>query len=263
MRTRLSVMTLSAAGAMAACLALATPALAHGAGHGAVADAEGRVFDEAMPVDVPVDQRPEWRGPEARGPAPMHHGSHAAPGYDRGGYDRAGYERAREDWLYECRRRMSGSDRRDRDDGVGGAIIGGIAGGVIGNRVAGRHDRTAGTIAGAAIGAVAGGLIDRAEDRGRTRDDYADYCERYLNAYSQPGYGQTGYYMQPAPMMMMVPVTMVQQQTQRPCTETVVTEEWVTAPRRARTVRHVYRPPVRDKRVRIAPPPSGKRVRVY
>jgi len=180
------------------------------------------------------------------------------PGYGHGGYDQAGYDQARAAWLDECRRNHRG---RDRDGGLGGAAIGGVLGGVVGNRVAGRGDRLIGTVAGAAIGAAAGAAIDRADGAGRARD--MDYCERYLAQYSggygqgQPGYGYT--YAVP---MMMVPVA-VQQQAQ-PCTETIVTEEYVTAaPRRRMAPRRVYYAPVRDKRVRIAPAPSGKRVRTY
>lgn len=58
---------------------------------------------------------------------------------------------------------------RERDRGVGGALIGGAAGAVAGNLIAGRGNRTAGTLLGAGVGAVAGAVIDRAEDRGRRR----------------------------------------------------------------------------------------------
>ncbi len=223
---------------------MAAPALASGP----ASDAEGRVFDDA----APVDPRPEWRGgmPTAL-PAqpPMAAGPHRMPGPDH-----AAYERQRQDWLAECRRNHRG---RDRDGGRGGAAIGGVVGGVIGNRVAGEGDRLVGTIAGAALGAAAGAAIDRADGAGR--ESVGDYCEQYLNYYSQPGgYGQHGY----GQAMMMVPVMMVQQQAAtRDCVETVVTEEWVTVPGRRIVPRRTYRP-APDKRVRIAPAPSGKRVRM-
>ena len=244
--------------ALGTAFACSTPALAHGHGgpdHAAgadhaAADADGRVFEERYPED----SRPEWRGPAA--PAMRH----PAPGYGHGGYDQAGYDQAREAWLSECRRNQRG---RDRDGGLGGAAIGGVLGGVVGNRVAGRGDRLIGTVAGAAIGAAAGAAIDRADGAGRARD--MDYCERYLAQYSGgygQGHGQPGYGYTYAVPMMMVPVA-VQQQAQ-PCTETIVTEEYVTtAPRRRVAPRRVYYAPVRDKRVRIAPAPSGKRVRTY
>ncbi len=253
-RTRFTRLTALALGTAFAC---STPAFAHG--HGgpaaagadhAAADADGRVFEERYPED----SRPEWRGPAA--PA-MHH---PAPGYGHGGHDQAGYDRAREAWLSECRRNHRG---RDRDGGLGGAAIGGVLGGVVGNRVAGRGDRLIGTVAGAAIGAAAGAAIDRADGAGRARD--MDYCERYLAQYSGgygQGQGQSGYGYTYAVPMMMVPVAV--QQKAQPCTETIVTEEYVTtAPRRRVAPRRVYYAPVRDKRVRIAPAPSGKRVRTY
>jgi hypothetical protein len=120
--------------------------------------------------------------------------------------------------------------------------------------VAGDGDRVIGTIAGAAVGAAAGAAIDRADGAGR--ENTGDWCEQYLATYSGGqgyGYGQ--------PMMMMVPVMMDQQQQAQPCTETVVTEEWVEVRERRRVPPpRVYRP-VPDKRVRIAPAP-GKRVRM-
>ena len=233
---------------------MAAPALAHAP----VTDADGRVFDDA----APVDPRPEWRGgmPTATPPAlpampPMSHppmasgphGPHGMPGPDH-----ARHEQARHNWLAECRRNHRG---RDRDGGLGGAAIGGVIGGVIGNRVAGDGDRLIGTVAGAAVGAAAGAAIDRADGAGR--ESVGDYCEQYLNYYSQQG--SYGYgYVQP---VMLVPVMMVQQQAAaRDCVETVVTEEWVTVERRP--ARRVVDRRVPDKRVRIAPAPSGKRVRM-
>lgn len=248
MRTRRTAL-LSAA-ALAATLALAAPAMAHD-GHAAplpgVADAEGRVYNAPMPDMAPPpgmhpDMRPEWR----------EHGNHAP------GRMRAGWEAQRGEWLNECRRRY-----RSGDNGLGGAVIGGVVGGVLGNRIAGRGNRTVGTIVGAGVGAVAGAAIDRAEDRGHEDRGRGDYCESYLDQY-MASYGHGGYghgyrphmaygYAQP---MMMVPVMMVQAQAQQRCTETVVTEEWVTIPGRRYIPR---RPVIRDKRVRIVP---DKRLRM-
>ncbi len=250
------IRTVTAFGALALGL-VAAPALAQ---HAPAADAEGRVFDGAPPVDT----RPEWRGGPPTALPPMApqppvgaapYGGHASHGgHGMPGYDHAGYERARQNWLAECRRNHRG---RDRDRGLGGAAIGGVVGGVLGNRIAGEGDRVVGTIAGAAIGAAAGAAIDRSDGAGR--ESVGDYCEQYLNYYSQQGSYGYGY----AQPMMMVPVMMVQQQaTSQPCTETVVTEEWVEArPHRRIVPRRVYRP-APDKRVRIAPAPSGKRVRM-
>jgi Glycine zipper 2TM domain len=168
----------------------------------------------------------------------------------------ARYEQARADWLGECRRNHRG---RDRDGGLGGAAIGGVVGGVIGNRVAGRGDRVVGTIAGAAVGAVAGAAIDRADGAGRER--VGDWCERYLEQYSG-GYGQAGYGNGYGGPVMLVPVVMVQQQQAQPCTETITTTEYVTVERRRPPAGRVIYRAVPDKRVRIAPAPSGKRVRM-
>ncbi len=257
MRLRLSVQTLAASAALAAALALSAPALAQDGhapnlppGHPAVVDAEGRVFQAAPMPDQRADQRPDMR-PEWRS--------------DRGpdaGYSPE-YIRAREDWLAECRHNQEGDRHGNRH--IGGTIIGGLIGSIFGNRIAGRNDRTIGTIAGAAVGAVAGNAIDRAGDRSRDRavsGEARDYCEAYLARYTAgqgypgyPGYSPQAYgYVVP---MMMVPATA---QTRKACTETVVTEEWVTVRRPI----HRYIPPRRrviyDKRVHITPMPD-KRIR--
>ena len=52
-------------------------------------------------------------------------------------------------------------DRRCRNDGTGGAIIGGVAGGLLGNAIAGHGDKTLGTVLGAGGGALAGNAIAR------------------------------------------------------------------------------------------------------
>lgn len=178
------------------------------------------------------DTRPDWR--EGRQ-------GWTAPAMD---------PRARENWLADCRHRIS-----SRDNGIGGAVIGGLVGGLAGNRLAGAGNRTVGTVAGAAIGAVAGAAIDKAEDRGPARDD----CEAFLDDYYARGgygygYGQPGY----AVPMVMVPVMLVPR-GQPECKETV---EYVyeNVPAR-RTIRRAPRRAPRhvpDKRIRIAP---DKRVR--
>ncbi|HYD29269.1 MAG TPA: glycine zipper 2TM domain-containing protein [Azospirillaceae bacterium] len=153
------------------------------------------------------------------------------------------YDGAREDWLRDCRRRIS-------DNGLGGAVIGGAAGGLLGNRIAGRGDRVVGTVAGAAVGAVAGAAIDRAEDGAHDRDACEAYLDDYYADYGDgPGYGYQAYgypaYGYAVPMVM-VPVMV---RSQKPCVETVVTEEYVTTPAR----RNIRRMPRAGKRIRIAP----------
>lgn len=56
---------------------------------------------------------------------------------------------------------------RDRDNGLGGAVIGGVAGGVAGNVIAGRGNRLLGTAIGAGAGALVGREIDRNDRAGR------------------------------------------------------------------------------------------------
>ena len=204
--------------------------------------------------DATSDPRPEWRGGPAAVPQPQMPAGYNQGGYNQGGYDQGGYQQARADWLGECRRNHGNGKT------VGGAVLGGLVGGVIGNRVAGQGSRVEGTVIGAAAGAIAGGVIGSAADRRSARD----YCEAYLDYYSsqQGGYGQQGYSYGYQPMMVMVPVMLLQAPGggQRECTETVVTEEYVTeAPRRVmqRMIRRrmpTMRQPVQvvpDKRVRI------------
>lgn len=162
----------------------------------------------------------------------------------------------REDWLADCRHRLS-----SRDSGVGGAVIGGVVGGVAGNRIAGRGNRTVGTLAGAAVGAAAGVAIDKAEDHGRNRDQCEAYLDDYYARYQQggypagPGYApQYGYPQQGYPVMampmMMVPVA----QPQPPhCTETVeyVYEDVPVRPARRVIPRRAKIVP--DKRVKLVP----------
>lgn len=155
--------------------------------------------------------------------------------------------RAREDWLAECRRRVSA-----RDSGVGGAVIGGLFGGIAGNRIAGRGHRTVGTVTGAAVGAVAGMAIDKAEDRARVRDECETYLDQYYAAYAQPGYAQ-GYY--PAAYAQGCacarPAAMVPARREPACTETVE-YEYVDVPARPAR-RYIPRRATPDKRIRIAP----------
>lgn len=202
--------------ALAVAGTLSAPALAHG---------HKQHFDGQLGGS---DMRPDW-------------GDHRDDDARRG----PDFDSARADWLDDCRRRIS-------DNGLAGAAIGGVAGGLLGNRIAGRGDRTVGTVAGAAVGAVAGAAIDRAEDRRADRDACEAYLDDYYadhhggREYGHPAYGY-GYpaYGYAVPMVM-VPVMV---RSQKPCVETVVTEEYVTTPAR----RHIRRAPRPDKRVRIVP----------
>lgn len=190
-----------------------------------------------LPAPAMADSRPDWNR------------VNWAPG------QREAYQRARIDWLDECHRRMAPA-YAERDDGVGGGLIGAVFGGLIGNRLGGRHDRTFGTVAGAAVGAVAGAAIDRAEDRHRPTE--SDYCESYLDYYSYAGTYQGGGYGQGQPMMMaMAPMgghmghmqhAAHQSPVQPECTEEVVYEDVdVPVSRPARRV--IPRRPAPAKRI--------------
>jgi Ni/Co efflux regulator RcnB len=67
----------------------------------------------------------------------------------------------------------SGDDRapeprdRDRDEGLGGALVGGAVGAVAGNVIGGRGNRLAGSLIGGGVGALAGAAIDRGDNAGR------------------------------------------------------------------------------------------------
>jgi Glycine zipper 2TM domain len=136
-------------------LALAAPALsqtAHDhAGADYATDAEGRVYGDAMPgmPSMPSEGT----------------GYNHAMGNPEMDAQRAAWEEDRADWLDECRARMDdGRYRRrgrDRDHGLGGALIGAATGGLAGNLIGGRGNRTEGTVLGALAGAAVGTVIDR------------------------------------------------------------------------------------------------------
>ena len=77
---------------------------------------------------------------------------------------------------------------RDRDGGLGGAVIGGVAGGVAGNVIAGRGNRLLGTAIGAGAGALVGREIDRNDRAGRVPVAPAG-GPRYGAPYPAPGAG--------------------------------------------------------------------------
>ncbi len=200
-----------------------------------------------LPPVSGADTRPEWRGPP---PAPS-----LANQVD---------PRAKAAWLDECRRRSDDYYGRGRGHGSGiiGALIGGLAGGVIGNRIDDGPDRAGGTIGGAVLGAAVGAIAGNAiGKRSRRGDRDYDYCEAYFDdyyahyqyqAYAPPAYGYGQAYYQ-APM--------VRRAAAQPCTEEVVTEEYVPVRSRviyrAAPVRRTYVP---TKRIRVVP---DKRIRVY
>ncbi|MCB5425366.1 glycine zipper 2TM domain-containing protein [Altererythrobacter sp. CC-YST694] len=126
----------------------------------------------------------------------------------------------REAWLRDCRRRYG-----DKDNGLGGAVIGGVLGGVAGNVIAGEGNRTIGTVVGATVGALAGAAIDKGEDKARTRDFCEDYLTRYegnAEAYGGQVYGSYPYGAYSTGQVMWIPV--VVGWTCKPKEEIV--EEW-------------------------------------
>lgn len=56
---------------------------------------------------------------------------------------------------------------KDRNNGLGGALVGGAIGAIAGSAIAGRGDRTAGALIGGGLGAVAGAAVGSADRDGR------------------------------------------------------------------------------------------------
>jgi Ni/Co efflux regulator RcnB len=135
-------------------------------------DGRGRVYDSVYGVDW--DRYDDGRVPSYAAPTAGYQGGYDSGNYGGGSY---GYD--------DAPRARSG----DRDNGLGGALIGGVVGGIAGNRIAGKGDRTAGTLLGAGVGAIAGAVIDKSEDRNR-RDRGYGYPQ---GSYPQGGYPQGGY----------------------------------------------------------------------
>lgn len=115
----------------------------------------------------------------------------------------------REQWLAECRDRLSTYEESDRGKIIG-ALTGAALGGLAGNRIAGRGNRTVGTVLGAGAGALAGAAIGDALE-GDPQPSASAYgeCEAYLDDYmesARSGELQTApaYYGQE---YMLVPVT--------------------------------------------------------
>ena len=79
--------------------------------------------------------------------------------------DSYGYrdDRRYDDRRYDDRRPQG----RDRDGGLGGAIVGGAVGAIAGSAIGGRGDRTAGALIGGGLGALAGAAIDVNDRTGR------------------------------------------------------------------------------------------------
>lgn len=118
-------------------------------------------------------------------------------------------------WGYRDDRRAAPPARgKDRDGGLGGALVGGAVGAIGGAAIAGRGDRLAGALIGGGVGAVAGAAIDQGDryGRGPTRgrpglsydddgyDRYDDYADRHDDRrYDTRPRPPRGPYRYPAP----------------------------------------------------------------
>jgi hypothetical protein len=86
---------------------------------------------------------------------------------------------------------------RDRDGGLGGALVGGAVGAIAGNVIAGRGDRLAGSLIGGGVGALAGAAIDSGDRAGRgykvKRPKYRRGDDRQMGYdYDDRGYSRGG-----------------------------------------------------------------------
>ncbi len=86
--------------------------------------------------------------------------------------------------------------QKDRDGGLGGALVGGAVGAIGGAAIAGRGDRVAGALIGGGVGAVAGAVIDQGDRYGRgPKVKKPSSRDRDRRDYDDDGYGQTDDYM--------------------------------------------------------------------
>ncbi len=101
----------------------------------------------------------------------------------------AGGEDFGDSYGYRDDRPSSPVRAKDRDGGLGGALVGGAVGAVAGNVIAGKGDRLAGSLIGGAVGAVAGAVVDKGDRAGRGyREErgYRDYDYDDRDVYRAP-----------------------------------------------------------------------------
>jgi len=168
MKTKLTALTLAAAG----CVLAAIPASAQTRAEQARWEQAQRRFDEERSIYERERDRYEEAVRRSR-----YRDRYRDDDYDdryRTDYDAARYyrddPRYRERVLGPDDEVYRGSDGRyycRRSDGTTGLIIGGAAGGIIGNVVDGGRRRTAGTLIGGALGALLGREVERNEIRCR------------------------------------------------------------------------------------------------
>ncbi len=125
--------------------------------------------------------------------------------YSDSGYQGGAYQGGREDYADSYGYRDDGYDQRgrqfrprDRDGGVGGALIGGATGAVLGGVVAGRGDHTEGALIGGVLGAAAGAAVDSSDRYGRGDRRVRDRTsrrnrDRGRDRYIDYDYGGRGY----------------------------------------------------------------------
>lgn len=101
----------------------------------------------------------------------------------------------------ECRTDYVTVQRPQRNDSVGGAVLGGIAGGLLGNQVGGGNGRTVATAVGAITGAIVGDRIDNGDNvvsssqqpvqQCRTVDNWTERNAGYYVTYEYRGHTQS------------------------------------------------------------------------
>jgi Ni/Co efflux regulator RcnB len=149
-------------------------------------DSSGQIYDSVRGLDW--DAYDVYEGD----------GGSAGVDFAEGGYG----EDYGDSWGYREERPRVPARYKDRDGGLGGALVGGAVGAIGGAAIAGRGDRLAGALIGGGVGALAGGAIDQGDRYGRgpkikklskkerKRQGYDDY------GYDRrDGYGQVDDYM--------------------------------------------------------------------
>ncbi len=87
--------------------------------------------------------------------------------------------------------------QKDRDGGLGGALVGGAVGAIGGAAIAGRGDRLAGALIGGGVGAIAGAVVDQGDRYGRgPKVKKLSRKERQRRGYDDYGYDRRDGYGQ-------------------------------------------------------------------
>ena len=130
---------------------------------------------------------------------------------------------------------------KDRDGGLGGALIGAAVGAIAGNVIAGKGNHLAGTLIGGGLGALAGAAVDTGDHKGRSveyghdydhAEDNVTYRDRHdghrphwkYRGHGYPSYGYQYYGYTYGPPM----ITTITFQPAPVTTTTTTTTEYVT-----------------------------------